>query len=126
MSYATFFEIGGHVVESYIEDLDGVPSKPPSSNLLIETGKKYGVPASLTKKASREIKRETHVDLIKLGNVPGRANRARWALTTAFTLAAADGPVLPFGDMAAAGFLTVYGLYETGKLLGDLKEGVGF
>ena len=45
------------------------------------------------------------------GELPGRARRVRRAVTLAFALAAADGP-LPIGDMLAIGVLTAYATYE--------------
>ena len=126
MSYATFFEIGGHVVESYVEDLDGVPSRPKSENLLIEVGKKQGIPPSLMKKGAKEIKKSSGIDLMKLANAPARKRRAQWAFTTALAISQADGPVLPFGDVVAIGFLTAYGTYESAMMVKDLREGSGY
>ena len=124
MAYATFFEIGGHVVESYVES-QGQHSRPMADNVLLEKGKQMGVPKPLMRKGAKEIQKSTGFDIVKLANAPGRAKRAGWAFRTAAALALVDGP-LPVGDAIAVGLLATYGTYETVMLVKDAKEGVGY
>ena len=124
MAYATFFEIGGHVVESYVES-QGQPSRPVANNVLLEKGKQMGVPKPLMRKGAKEIQKSTGFDIVKIANAPGRAKRAGWAFRTAAALALVDGP-LPVGDAIAVGLLATYGTYETVMLVKDAKEGVGY
>ena len=124
MAYATYFEIGGHVLESYVES-QGRPGRPNNVNPLMEKGKQMGVPKPLMRKGAKEIKKETGMDLIKIANTPARVRRASWAFRTAVALVAIDGP-LPFGDALAAGLLATYGTYETVMIVKDVKEGVGY
>lgn len=120
--YSTFFEIGGHVVESYTEEDYG---SRPSLMPLLEVAKERGVPRPLVREASREIQDHTGIDAMKISRAHGRGRRARWAFTTAAALAAADGPI-PIGDAIAVGFLVGYGVYETSMAIKDVKEGVGY
>lgn len=109
MSYATYFEIGGHVVEAHV-DRPGIPPRPVLDPIP-ELSRRTGVPKKLLHEGVRSIERDTELDLRKLGKKYQRAKRARWAITTAGTLAAADGPV-PVGDALAMGFLAAYSAYE--------------
>ena len=120
--YSTFFEIGGHVVESYYEEEFG---PRPRTNPLIVQAKRKGVPAPLVRQASKEIAASTGIDAMKVSSAYGRARRARRALTIAAALAAADGP-LPIGDAIAIGVLGSYAAYETVMAVGEVKEGVGY
>lgn len=120
--YSTFFEIGGHVVESYTEEEFG---PRPSPLPLVDFAKERGVPTPLVKKASKEVQQSTGIDAMQLSRAHGRARRARWALTTAAALAAVDGP-LPVGDAIAIGVLGAYAGYEVGMAVKDVKEGVGY
>lgn len=124
MAYATFFEIGGHVVESYVES-QGQPSRPVAKNVLLEKGKEMGVPKPLMRKGAKEIEKSTGIDLVKIANAPGRVRRASWAFRTAAALALVDGP-LPVGDAIAVGLLATYGTYETVMVVKDIKEGTGY
>lgn len=98
----TYFEIGGYVVESYV---DGeLPPVDPLRHMAVRhgvPGKVYDELPDLPRKISRAV---------------GRTRRAQVAFKTALAMAAADG-ALPFGDVVAVIFLVGYGLYE-------LKEGV--
>jgi len=123
MAYQTFFEIGGHVIESYVVS-EGHPSRPLAKNVLLEKGKQMGIPKPLMKAGAKEIQESSGVDILKIANTPGRAKRAGWAFRTAAALALVDGP-LPVGDALAAGLLVSYGIYETGMIVKDTKEAVG-
>lgn len=116
MSYVTYFEIGGHVVETYV-DRPGIPPRPVLDPLP-GISRKTGIPTKLLREGSRSVERDTGLDLAKLGKKYQRAKRARWAITTAGTLAAADGPV-PIGDALAMGFLALYGAYEVVQIFTD-------
>ena len=111
MSHTTYFEIGGHVVESYLRDHHEVAPRP-SLDVVPQISNITGVPKPLLRAGAEQLKKDTDIDLMKLGKKFRRAQRARWAFTTAGSLAAADGP-LPFGDAAAMVLLGVYGAYET-------------
>lgn len=123
MAYATFFEIGGHVVESYVES-QGQPSRP-AINPLMDKAKQKGVPKPLLRKGAKEIKAETGIDVVQISQGLGRAKRATWAFRTAAALALIDGP-LPVGDAIAIGLLATYGTYEGVMFVKDVKEGSGF
>jgi hypothetical protein len=111
----SYFEIGGRVVESYLDDNPAITSRPHYSPL-VELGRKYGVSAPLVKMAGRETKKKYGRDPVEMtSETYGRARRAKWAFRTAAILAAADGP-LPIGDIAAIGVLGVYGTYELYKV----------
>lgn len=118
MTYATYFEIGGDIIESVV---DTPTKRPPATSVPKYVKKKYGVPEPVTKKAAKQVKADTGVDVIKLSGVHGRARRARWAFTTAAALALADGP-LPIGDVLAVGVLAAYGTYEVVQGVSDVKE----
>ena len=124
MSYSTYFEIGGHVLESYVESV-GQPSRPIAQNVLMEKGKQAGVPKPLMRKGAKELEKSTGIDVMQIANAPGRVRRASWAFRTAAALAIVDGP-LPVGDALAAGLLVTYGTYETVMIVKDVKEGVGY
>ena len=121
MSYSTFFEIGGHVVESIVDQ----PARPVVKTPVVLMKEKYGVPAPATKKAMKEIKQATGVDVHRLVGAGGRAKRVNWALRVAAALALADGPI-PVGDAIAAGFLVTYAAYEVGMTVHDVKQGLGY
>ena len=121
MSYVTFFEIGGHVVETYVDE-PGMPVMKTPQRVLKE---QFGVPTPLGKRAVAELKKETNVDVGKFMSAGGRAKRVAWALRTAAALALVDGPI-PVGDAAAAGFLVVYAGYEVTRSIIEVKEGLGY
>lgn len=123
MAYQTFFEIGGHVIESYVEQ-QGQPSRP-AINPLLEKGRQMGIPKPLIVAGSKELKESTGVDLIRASRAAGRGKRAGWALRTAAALALVDGP-LPMGDAIAAGLLVTYAGYEIVSAGLDVKEGLGY
>jgi len=121
MSYTTYFEIGGQVIETYVESYHhDAPSRPSAEPLHYYMKKKHGVSKAMTRAALKEASPEGY-DLNRAGRGLGRASRARWALGTAIGLAAADGP-LPFGDAAAIAFLAAYGVYEAGQAYGDIRQ----
>jgi hypothetical protein len=119
MSYTTYFEIGGHVVESYVAENYGAR---PKSNPLMEFARQKKIPARLVRKADREIKEETGISPIEVWGTIGRAKRARWAFATAAAIALADGPI-PIGDAIAAGLIAAYGVVEVGYAV---SETVGY
>lgn len=123
MAYATYFEIGGHVVESYVEG-QGHPGRPAISPLM-DKGKQMGVPKPLMRKGAKEIKKETGVDIVQFSQGIGRGKRASWAFRTAAALALVDGP-LPVGDAIAIGLLATYGTYEGIMFVKDVTESVGY
>ena len=122
MVYTTYFEVGGQVVESYVEP---VASPRPAANPLIGMAKEKGLSKRDVKVLNESLKQDTGLDFLKIGDAYGRGRRARWAMMTALTLAAADGP-LPVGDIVAIGFLTSYAVYESAMVLKDVKEGAGY
>ena len=123
MAYATFFEIGGHVIESYVEQPEGVPPRPRPMTLEKELKRVAGVPAPLARAAAREIKETSGVDIGKMFSGMSHAKRASWAARTALAISMIDGP-LPFGDALAIGGLAVYGGYETYQAVKDFSEAV--
>ena len=123
MAYATFFEIGGHVIESYVEQAEGVPARPRPMTLEKELKRVAGVPAPLARAAAREINEKSGVDIGKMFAGMSHAKRASWAARTALAISMIDGP-LPFGDALAIGGLAVYGGYETYQAVKDFSEAV--
>ena len=119
MSYSTYFEIGGHVVESHVER-PGVAARP-SADPIRELARKHSVPVPLARAVVSEVSEKTDYDIHRASRAYGRLRRAKWAATTAATLAMADGP-LPIGDALAIGFLAAYGVYETAHAVGDLRQ----
>lgn len=112
MTYTTYFEIGGHVIENEVVSRD-MPGRPPSTDLK-RISKQTGVPQPLLRKA-------TGYDTQRAIGAAGRIKRARWAAITAGTLAAADGP-LPIGDALAIGFLGAYAVFEVGMAISDIRQ----
>ena len=119
MTYTTYFEIGGHVIENEVVSRD-MPGRPPSTDLK-RIAKQTGVPQPLLRQASREVKKKTGYDPVRAAGAYGRLRRARWAATTAGVLAAADGP-LPIGDALAIGFLGAYAVFEVGTAISDIIQ----
>jgi len=109
MTYTTFFEIGGHVIESYVDTNTHGPR--PAADPIMEHAKKHGVPKSLARAAMKESSKSLGYDVARASRGLGRMRRARRAVTIAAALAAADGP-LPIGDALAIGFLGTYAAYE--------------
>lgn len=104
----TYFEIGGYLIESSLDD--SMPNRPPQITPR-SIQKEYGVPAPLVRAASKDIEHKTGINPMTVADSYARARRARWAFSTAATLAMADGPI-PVGDLLAIGVLGVYGSYE--------------
>lgn len=123
MAYATYFEIGGHVIESYVDQREGVSSRPRPMTLEKTLKRVAGVPAPLTRAAAREIKETSGVDIGKFFEGMSHAKRANWAARTALAISMIDGP-LPFGDALAIGGLAVYGGYETYQAAKDFMQAV--
>ncbi len=119
MTYSTFFEIGGHVIENDVQSR-GMPGRPAPTDIK-HIAKQTGVPAPLLRQGSREIQKTTGYDVARAAQAPGRLRRAQWAFGVAGTLAMADGP-LPIGDALAAGFLALYGGYEVGMAVKDIRQ----
>ena len=119
MTYTTYFEIGGHVIESNVESR-GLPGRPPQTDVKF-ISKKTGVPAPLLRKAGKEVQEKTGYDPVRAAGAYGRLRRARWAIGVAGTLAMADGP-LPIGDALAVGFLATYGIYEGVRAFQDIRQ----
>ncbi len=121
MTYPIFFEIGGHVVETYVANNHfHAPLRPRSDPVHHMMKEEHGVPKTMTKHALKSVSPEGY-DLNRAAQGYGRARRARWAFSTAAALAAADGP-LPFGDIAAIGLLGFYGAYEGIHAFGDFLQ----
>ena len=110
MEAATFFEVGGEIVESYVEE-QGYLGMSPINDPIVHYAVSMGV-----EKQYRESR------TAKVIQGYGRMRRARWAASTAIGLAAADGP-LPFGDAAALVFLVLYAGYET---IGGTRDVLGY
>ena len=117
MTYSTYFEIGGQLIETHVDAPTGRPRLDP----LMELAKKHGVPKPMARAAVKQLSKDTGYDIARASRGLGRVKRARWAFSTAATLAMADGP-LPFGDIAAIGLLGVYGTYEGVTAFGDLRQ----
>lgn len=115
MIYSTYFEIGGHVLESYMDNhaytVYGPGAVRPPAITPRSISKQTGVPTPLIKQANREIRDKTGYDVMRASQAHGRFRRARWAAGVAAALVMADGP-LPVGDALAAGFLGAYATYE--------------
>ena len=111
MTYSSYFEIGGHVIESIVEKREGVAPRPRNDVVEHYLSEELHVPKKLTKKAAKQVSSEIGYDVQRASEGISRGKRAQWAFTTAATLAMADGP-LPLGDMAAIGLLGIYGSYE--------------
>ena len=120
MTYTTFFEIGGHVIESYVDTETHGPR--PAADPLLEIAKKHGVPKSLARAAMKESSEVLGgYDVARASRGVGRIRRARRAVTIAAALAAVDGP-LPIGDTIAIGFLGTYAAYEMAVGVTDLVQ----
>jgi len=113
MTQSSFFNVGGRLVENHLDGHDELPDgKMPRVStkrtpILFDEAVGQGA-AALNYVVTRE---SDGYSAQRATRGVGRARRAKWALTTAATLAMADGP-LPIGDAAAVVFLTGYGIYE--------------
>lgn len=119
MTYATYFEIGGHLVENHVV-ASGHAGRPAATTIR-QLSKKTGVPAPLLRKAGKEVQDKTGYDVLRASQAHGRFRRARWAAGVATALVVADGP-LPIGDALAAGFLGAYATYEIVSGVQDLVQ----
>lgn len=113
-----YFELGGHVIETVVQD-ESIPGRPPMVTAR-SLSRQHHVPQSVIRAVDRQAKADTGISPLTIMDSYGRARRARWAFTTAATLAAADGP-LPFGDTLAIGVLAVYGAYEVKTAITQLS-----
>ena len=123
MAYGTYFEIGGYVIESYVNDQNQLFGRPPVMTLEKKMKKEVGITAPLSKKAVNEVSDKAGIDLVKVSSAIGRKKRAHWAFRTALALSLVDGP-LPIGDAIAIGGLAAYGTYEVVMLAKDMSEAV--
>jgi hypothetical protein len=114
---SAYFEIAGHVIETQVVGPE-VPNRPPIVNAR-SLSRQHNIPQPLIRAVDKQVKADTGISPLTVLDSYGRARRARWALTTAATLAAADGP-LPFGDAIAIGVLGVYAGYELKTAAGQL------
>ena len=121
MTYSTYFEIGGRVLESVVEPRPGVQPRPRADTVEHYLSEEYHIPKKLTKKASKQVSDETGYDPMRAMQGYSRARRAQWAFTTAATIAMMDGP-LPVGDAVAIGFLGIYGTYEIYSAFHDIVQ----
>lgn len=121
MTYPTYFEIGGHVIESVVEDRPEVDTRPRDDFIEHYLSEEFHVPKKLTKAAAKQVSTETGYDVQRAMKGAARARRAKWAFGTAATMAAIDGP-LPVGDIAAIGLLGIYGSYELVSAIGDFVQ----
>ncbi len=119
MTYATYFEIGGHVIETNLDPQIHGPR--PAADPLMELAKKHGVPKPLARKAMKESSEALGYDVARASRGVGRLRRAKRALGIAGALAAVDGP-LPIGDAVAVGLLGTYGIYEVVTGIGDIVQ----
>ena len=119
MTYATYFEIGGHVIETTLDSRIHGPR--PAADPLMELAKKHGVPKPLARKAMKESSEAIGYDVARASRGVGRLRRAKRAFGIAAVFAAADGP-LPFGDAVAVGVLGSYGIYEVVTGVGDIVQ----
>lgn len=108
MTYSTYFEIGGELIEVHQD----IPARPRAGQLQKDLTK-YTGSRSASKMIVDVAEKKTGIDLKRKYT---RFRRAKWAITTAGTLAAADGP-LPVGDAIAIGFLGAYAVYEATMLI---------
>ena len=118
MSYPTYFEIGGKIVESHVAP---VATPRPALQPLYELGKEKGLSKRDVDTVTRTVKEDTGIDLDRIGKNYSRWRRVKWATTTAGVLAGADGP-LPVGDALAIGFLSSYAVYEIGMIAKDVYD----
>jgi hypothetical protein len=114
---SSFFEIGGHVIESIVDSPTPRPRSDPVEHFLKT---EYNVPKTMTKSAAKTASSDDY-DFQRTLKGAGRARRAQWAFTTAATLALADGP-LPVGDALAIGLLVGYGSLEFYYAVGDMVQ----
>jgi hypothetical protein len=119
MTYSTYFEVGGHVLEHHLNRPE-LPGRPAATGVKV-ISERTGVPAPLVRKAAKQFQKDTGYDPVRAAGAHGRFRRARWAFTTAATLAAVDGP-LPVGDALAIGLLAGYGAYETVSAIQDILQ----
>lgn len=118
--YTSYFEIGGHIVESQqqgpttslsraylpFRSRDGDALRAEGTNSLGNGGTPAGPEVYLVPHLPSGVRKM------------GRARRARQALVIAGALAAADGP-LPVGDIFAIGLLSGYAGYEVYRIVTD-------
>jgi len=104
MGSVSYFEIGGHLVES-------MNTSPSSPNIGVRRAQRAiaGGPARPTPMSAggRQADQSSDYDYGKALFSTARLRRARLATTVALGIAAADGP-LPIGDAIAIAGLTIY------------------
>jgi hypothetical protein len=127
MTQATFFEIGGSIVELFVlenarhEETVFNPMPVGMSEEDFEQNPKAQMAAFLLKEAARADLLDEEYDELRALRAYNRARRAKWAVTTALALAAADGP-LPIGDTIAIVGLGIYAVYEGTMAIGDVLQ----
>jgi len=114
------FEIAGDVYENGILVIEDLRSSEKHQEVTINdqlfaTALSYVVPAVVGDDSPRDY------DIVRASRAPGRARRAKTALSIAAGLVLIDGP-LPIGDAIAAGFLAIYAGYELGLAYQDVTQ----
>ena len=108
MGSVSYFEIGGHIVES-------ISTSPSSSNIAVRRAQRAiaGGPARPTPMSAggRQGDQSSDYDYTKAFLSTARLRRARTAATIAVGIAVADGP-LPIGDAIAIAGLSIYAAAE--------------
>jgi hypothetical protein len=120
INLVSYFEIGGKLVECLV--YQGDAREPNFFQPMDELGVMVAdVAVGVAAKTVAKAAGKDSYDPLRASRAPGRFRRARYALTLAGTLAAADGP-LPFGDALAIGVLGSYATYEVVTAVGDLRQ----
>ena len=63
MTYSTYFEIGGHLIENNV--VASGHAARPAATTVHQLSKKTGVPAPLLRKAGHEVQQKTGYDLMR-------------------------------------------------------------
>jgi hypothetical protein len=117
MTYETYFEIGGHILESTFATAENPRPRINTANNLQTTDLAVAVaPGAVAKSAGKKS-----YDAKRATRAPARARRAKWAFTLAASMALADGP-LPIGDAIAIMTLSAYAGYELGMAYKDVRQ----
>lgn len=120
INLVSYFDIGGKIVECVAYQADA--REPNFFQPMDELGVMVAdVGLGVAAKGIAKSAGKDSYDPLRASRAPGRLRRARYALTLAGTLAAADGP-LPFGDVLAIGVLGSYATYEVVTAVGDLRQ----
>ena len=68
MQYTTYFEMGGQIVESYVEP---VASPRPAANPLLELAKDQGLSKRDAESLNRALKEDTGIDGMRISQAAG-------------------------------------------------------